>query len=247
MKGKMKPGLYQELFQVENQHWWHEHKRKLAHFLIQKYARKGRVLDLGAGTGKMLQELEDKGWQTEGLEGEKEAIEWSKKRGVKLRLFDLNKPRLPFKTNSFALAMALDTLEHLSNDLALLKEMKRLAKPQGLILITVPAYPWLFSYWDRMLGHQRRYSRKSVVNLIKKSGLKIEFLSYFSSFWLLPAVLVRVTKSFLSRKPVSDFQTTPFPSFSLPIIKLLSRVERIILSWTRLPAGLSIVCLARKI
>ncbi|MFH2062025.1 MAG: methyltransferase domain-containing protein, partial [Candidatus Beckwithbacteria bacterium] len=72
----MRQDLNKELFNVENNHWWHQHKRKLVHQLIQKYVSKpGVVLDVGAGTGKLLEELKLNGWQVSGVDGAIEAVE----------------------------------------------------------------------------------------------------------------------------------------------------------------------------
>lgn len=242
----MRQDLYQELFEVENNHWWHEHKRAVVHQMIDRYADKGKVLDIGAGTGKMLAELKEKGWKITGVDGEKEAIEWSKKRGIKIQRCNLRHGKLPFKANSFDLVLALDVLEHLTNTQAALTEAKRVVKPGGLIIATTPAYQWLYGYWDKMLGHRRRYTSKTMKTLFRTIGLKIKYLGYFSTLWFLPAVLVRKTKSILRMTSVSDFQTTPLPVFSLSLLKTLSIMERRLLRNFKLPFGLSVICIARK-
>lgn len=248
MQGKMRHDLYQELFRVENQHWWHLHKRLVIHQFIEKYVTRGRVLDVGAGTGKILSELKLKGWQVIGVDGEKEAIFFSKKRDVPVKLVDLEKGKLLFKRNHFDLVLVLDILEHLKDDGGILKEIKRVIKVNGLVLITVPAYCWLFSYWDKMLGHQRRYSKTLLEKKLKKAGLEVIYLGYFFSLFLFPALLVRLVKTFLGNKKhqVSDFQTTPFRSISLPIIKVYGKIERELLHFLKLPFGLSILCVAQK-
>jgi len=236
----MRKDLYQELFEVENNHWWHNHKRKVIHQMIDKFAQRGMVLDIGAGTGKMLSELKTKGWEVMGIDREQEAVKWSKKRGVKVKLTDIEK-KLPFKKNSFDLVLALDVLEHLNKDGKSLQEIGRVLKSEGVAIITVPAYQWLFNYWDKMLGHRRRYSKSLLRKIIKIGKFKIEFLSYFSMFTLFPSILVRLVKKLFIKTETSDFQTIPLSLISTPVIKLLNKIERLLLSCTSLPFGLSVI------
>jgi ubiquinone/menaquinone biosynthesis C-methylase UbiE len=242
----MRQDLYQELYQVENNHWWHRHKRRLVHQLTNKYLTKqGKVLDIGAGTGKLLEELKAKGWQVSGIDGAKEAVEQSKRRGIRINQQELTK-RLKFKANSFDLITSLDVLEHVEDDLALLNEMKRVVKPNGIIVVTVPAYQWLFSYWDKMLKHWRRYDKKDLVKLASQAQLKLELMSFYSSFFLLPSILVRGLKSRSKQQSLSDFQTTPLAFISVPILNILAVLERLLIRFIRLPVGMSLVCVFRK-
>lgn len=247
IKGKMRQDLYKELFEVENHHWWHQHKREVIFKLAKRFANKGKVLDIGAGTGKILAEFKKIGWQVEGVDGEKEALVWSKKRGIKLKFMDFEKEALPFKNNSFDLILALDVLEHLKDDKKVLAEIKRVAKKRSMIIISVPAYEKLFDYWDKIVGHQRRYSRQMLRQLIKSQNLQIEYLSYWFMYIFLPAVIIRKLKSLTPRKRgISDFQEAVLPWLTIPILKVLSKIEQIMLSLVPLPFGLSLICIVRK-
>ncbi|MFH2062097.1 MAG: class I SAM-dependent methyltransferase, partial [Candidatus Beckwithbacteria bacterium] len=216
------------------------------HQLIQKYVSKpGVVLDVGAGTGKLLEELKLNGWQVSGVDGAIEAVEQSKRRGVVIHQHDIRK-KLPFKVDSFDLVTSLDVLEHIKDDKSLLIEMRRVLKPQGIILITVPAYQWLFSYWDKMLKHFRRYEKMDLVRLGNKAGLKLIFISFYSSFFLLPAVLVRLLKTKNKDQRISDFQSTPLALISVPVLNILAIIERLLIKYVRLPFGMSLVCVFQK-
>jgi len=217
--------------------------------MIRKFARRGKVLDVGAGTGKILEELQRKGWEAIGVDGEKEAIAWSKKRGVKVKQIDIAEKRLPFPSNRFDLVLMLDVLEHISNDRKITGEVKRILKPRGILIITVPAYQWLYSYWDKMMGHERRYSCGSLKKLIANSSFNILHFSYFSCLVLFPAILVRFFKSLFKVKeePISDFQTLPLKSISEPILRSYVFLEQLLLKFVKLPFGLSMILVARKL
>ncbi len=245
----MRQDLYQELYTVEDTHWWHQHKRAVVRGLLQRFSAFGRVLDVGAGTGKILAELQANGWQVVGVDGEKEAVEWSKKRGLDVKLIDLQQKQLPFKEHEFSAVMALDLLEHVDDDVEVLEQMQRVLSDKGVVVITVPAYQQLFSYWDTMLGHKRRYSKGELDKKLKKAGLKPLYVSYYFCLPLLPSILVRwikrsSTKS--SQQATSDFQTTPLSFISVPLLNAYLWCERVIMRFATLPFGLSVVAVATK-
>src|SRR3989338_545184 len=247
MAGIMRQDLYRELFEVEDHHWWHKQKRLMVHSLIERNCRQpGRVLDLGAGSGKLLDELKQKGWQVAGVDADEKAVRLARRRGLKLVKLNQNQIRLPFTDNNFDLVVSLDTLEHVKTDAAAIGEMKRVVKPEGLILITVPANPWLFSYWDKMLGHFRRYSKTSLARLIKTAGLRPVFVSFFFSYLLLPVSLIRWFRNRLKLTAVSDFQLTPVNFLVAPLMAFLGFLERQVVKFTPLPFGLSLICLIKK-
>lgn len=248
MQGKMRFDLYQQLYEVENTHWWHQHKRQVVHQLIDKYLpQKGKVLDVGCGTGKILEELKAKKWQVFGIDGNKEAIKWSAKRGIKIKKADFNKDKIPFEDNSFDLVLALDLLEHLPNESNLLRQIKRVLKKDGFFICTVPAYPKLFSYWDKMLGHQRRYTKKSLREVLEKNHFKVKNISYYFALHLFPTVLVRsLKKQNQKSQQKSDFLDIPLKPISVPVINLYNKIELSILKKTNLPFGLSIISISQK-
>ncbi|MFC1626931.1 class I SAM-dependent methyltransferase [Patescibacteria group bacterium] len=241
----MRKDLYKELFEVENKHWWHDHKRKVIHQMIDKYANQGKVLDIGAGMGKILKELQIRDWQVYGVDSENQAVRWSQKRGIKIKRRDIEKD-LGFKSNSFDLVLALDVIEHLKDDQEMLNKIADVLKKQGVAIITVPAYQWLFNYWDEMLGHKRRYTTQSLKNIISADKFEIEYLGYFSMFIFPVAMIVRIIKKIFGTTETSDFQTTPWPWISVPVIKFFNYIERMLLSVISLPFGLSVICVIRK-
>ena len=246
MKGLMRSDLYAELYEAEENHWWHQHKRAIAKQILEQLVPSpGKVLDVGAGGGKLLSELQKKGWQSSGVDLEPKAKLQSQKRNLNIQIADATK-KIPFETDYFDAVFAVDSLEHMKNDRKALEEMKRVTKPGGVIYLSAPAYPVLFSYWDKMLGHYRRYSKENLELLITLTGLKIERSTYYLSFLLLPAIIVRLIKKLLNQNKVSDFQTMFLPWLVKPMLKLLTQAELVLLKKVNLPFGLSLICVCRK-
>jgi ubiquinone/menaquinone biosynthesis C-methylase UbiE len=241
--GTMRQDLYPELSQVENNHWWHRQKRRLVHQLIKRsFLKPGKALDVGCGGGKMLLELKNLGWQSEGIDS---ILAEGRKRGLNIKKIDLQNQRLPYPNNFFDLIICLDTLEHIHNDKRLVKEMARVVKKGGSIIISVPAYQWLFSYWDRMLGHFRRYSESNLSATLPKKTVKIKLLSYYFSYLLLPAIFVRAVK-IIFRRQTSDFTANPLPTLTYSLVDLLGTLEFTWLKYSKIPFGLSIICVTEK-
>jgi ubiquinone/menaquinone biosynthesis C-methylase UbiE len=241
VQGAMRDDLYPELYRVEEHHWWHRQKRQVTHQLIKQYCQKqGRVLDVGCGAGKILEELQTLGWQVEGVDAAPAKAQ-TQRRSLKIKTANLQTQPLPYSRNYFDLVICLDTLEHMSDDQRLAREMARVTKPKGVIIISVPAYQWLFSYWDKMLGHFRRYNQKTLLKAIPKKLLRRIFVSYFFSFLLLPAVLIRLIKIVVRQKQQSDFTTDPLPVLTHGFVGFLGNLELLWLKKFSIPFGLSLV------
>lgn len=196
----MDSDLLKKFNNVERFHWWWEGRRELIKLLVSSHNPK-KVLDIGSGTGEtlsFLKKLYPKASFT-GIDVLPEAIVYTKKRGHKAYVGDATK--LPFKKNSFDLILILDVIEHIKSDLAVLREAKRVLSPGGIIIVTAPAMPFIWSAHDKNQGHFRRYTVKRFENLAKKSKLSVEFLSYFNFFLSPPIIAIRI----LSRLPVLSY------------------------------------------
>lgn len=237
------------MYSQENYYWWHVAKRKTILSLLQPYTEKKTDLlfaDMGCGTGKLMEDLAKFG-KVEGFDTSQKALAFCKKRGHQ-SLTKINiSSTLPVKDNFFNIIIAADVLEHIQKEEGCISEFYRVLKGGGILVVTVPAYPFLFSYWDKMLGHQRRYTKNSLANKLVKAGFKIDKISYYNSFIFPVAIIFRTIKSLLSfsdGKPSSDFISLPAPINK--ILLVVSGIERDLLKRINLPFGLSIVCVAEK-
>jgi SAM-dependent methyltransferase len=234
--------------QLEVEHWWFEGRRTiLLHLLDRELGADNterRILDMGCGTGTMLQHLDRYG-TAEGLETDEAMVRSCHARGLsRVRL--ASPPPLPYDTESFDLITLLDVLEHIEDDRGVLREVARALRPGGLLLLTVPAYQLLWGPQDRASEHKRRYRASQVKERIEEAGLEARRLTYFNTLMFPPAAAIklirRVTQGDSERSDcemsrpgrVNDSLARVFKSEA----RLLDRMD--------LPFGLSVLCVATK-
>lgn len=234
------------MYHQESYYWWHKVKRNLVKSQVKKLIgtkKDNQLLDIGCGTGKLMEDLEIFG-RVFGVDSSAISLDFCRKRGIKnVSKCRLSQQELPFKDNYFNVITCLDVIEHIENPIDALLEINRVLKPGGYLVVTVPAYQFMFSYWDRILHHKRRYT----VGLLKKQLEKANFstvkTSYFYSILLPLAIFVRILKSMLKNQS-SDFMEMPPPINKLLFI--LFNLESKIVGLISLPLGLSIIGIFKK-
>ena len=151
---------------------------------------------------------------------------------------------LDLEPESFDFLAVFDVLEHLDDDTGGLKASTHCLKPGGKAVLTVPAFPSLWSYHDVQHHHKRRYTRVNFLALVEAAGLEVERLSYFNTSLFIPAFLIRRIKNALGND-AADVENTP-PSFLNTILITIFAAERFVLRRMNLPFGLSLIVVARK-
>ena len=172
---------------VSQHPWWEARARLVARLIQLKLGRgKRRVLDVGCGWGVTLAYLEAQGHDVTGLDVGRSALQMLDSPDRHLILGDIERGPLPESAiGSFDVVLALDVLEHLDYDTAALKNLAQLVRPGGLVVVTVPARPDLWSEFDEIQGHRRRYVKEQLVGLFSK---RPEFDDYHVSYcwpWLI--------------------------------------------------------------
>lgn len=240
----MKKYLYEDLHRSEDSHWWHVSKRRAVFNLIKKYrsSKSLKILDVGCGSGRNLKEFQKLGIG-HGLDLSPLAIDYCRQIGLKnLKLGRAE--RTTFKNNYFNIVTVLDVLEH-TDDKKTLKELKRILKIDGLIIATVPAFKFLWSRWDEVLHHKRRYTVKSVKDLFLANGFSIVKITYLYSFLVIPATITRKLKEKIYKEHYpSDFELTN--GLLNMIFKYLASLEFLISKFIPMPFGTTILIVARK-
>jgi SAM-dependent methyltransferase len=201
------------------------------------------MLDVGCGTGANAIAFERLA-PTVGIDSSMDALHFCRKRGLqRVTLTPLED--LPFGSGSFDIVTALDVLEHSDDDLRCLREIHCVLKPRGLVLITVPAYGFLWSEHDEALKHRRRYTAHELRNKLTVTGFEVVRTSYFISTLFVPILALRIWQGLRkdSTHPRTSIQVLP-NWLNSALVALLS-LERRLFHRINIPFGVSIVALAR--
>lgn len=188
----MDRSLYEHFYSLEERHWWFRGRRSVLWALLAQAGVHDapRLLDAGCGTGRNLVEFSGLG-AAEGVDPSPEAVEFCHERGLD-RVREAGLEELPFEDGRFDLVLATDVLEHVEDDRAALAELLRITSPGGALLITVPAYMWLWSQHDESHHHFRRYTEEKLLDPVLATGWRPTVTTYFNSFLLPPIGLVRL-------------------------------------------------------
>jgi SAM-dependent methyltransferase len=247
----VKKEFYAEYFKIEDKHWWFVGRRNIFLSVLDKYmprpadGRERRILDLGCGTGTMLKYLSRYG-RAQGVDMDEGAVQFCHERGVH-DVQQVGEMPLPFDDGTFDLVTALDVVEHIEDDRAALRELHRIIRPGGMLMISVPAYRFLWGAQDEISHHKRRYTASEVRERTLEAGFKIRRLSYFNTFLFPPIAGIRILRPYKqgSANLKSDFtMTKPGPANS--ILGKVFALEAPLVQRTNLPFGVSILCLAYK-
>jgi len=245
----MDKALYDFDAKYQKENWWHISRIKIIETVIKKHIKnlgqETEILDIGSGTGGNFKLLSRFTKNIIGMECNSYARELSQQK-YDFQVTDGNLPdNIPFSDESFDLITLFDVLEHVDDDINSLKNILSKIKMGGHILITVPAYQFLWSGHDEINDHKRRYTLNELLAKMKKAGITIKYGSYFNT-WLFPLIFaVRFIKSKISvLKDKEDTFLPPKPINSL--LKLIMSSESLIIQNGSCPFGVSIIALGYK-
>ncbi|MEM7555499.1 MAG: class I SAM-dependent methyltransferase [Cyanobacteria bacterium P01_A01_bin.84] len=243
----MDKNFYLQYAAVEDKHWWFVGRRTIINKIISQLAlpKNSSILEVGCGTGGNLQMLGKHG-RLSAMEIDKIACEIANKRQVCQVLRGSLPEKIPFNM-TYDLIVMLDVLEHIDDDWATLKALHNKLHSNGWLLITVPAYQFLWSKHDEINHHKRRYLLKNLTKLVKNAGYTVNYCSYFNSI-LFPLVFgIRYLQKFLPQKDstFSNDLTLPSPLIN-KLLSILLKSEINLMNKFSLPFGVSILLLAKK-
>ncbi|MBL8911909.1 MAG: class I SAM-dependent methyltransferase [Archangium sp.] len=245
----MTPGLYDAHDKLEENHWWFEGRRRVVREVMQRHVlprAQRKILDVGCGAGGMFPLLSDFG-SVDGAEASPDALARARLKYPLRRIESCSLPdELPKGT--WDLITAFDVIEHLDEPIAALRTMRSRLTWDGQVVITVPAFQFLWSHHDDANQHRRRYSRLELVSHLSSAGLKVTYVSYFNTL-LFPAVaaarlLARVRPKKNAEHDSGDLEETPEPLNQM--LKLLFSSERLAVKRTSLPFGVSLIAVAQR-
>jgi SAM-dependent methyltransferase len=236
----MEEWRYRELYELEDQHWWFRSRRRVVRALLRHAELPGaaQILDAGCGTGRNLAEYGRLG-EVHGVDASEEAVEFCRRRGhpgVRRSVLE----DLPFEDGRFDVIVATDVIEHLDDDRRALAELARVSAPGGRLVVTVPAYMWLWSRHDVSMHHRRRYTAPLLAARMRAAGWHPRYCSYFFSALLPGVAAVRALRRLRpSADASSDLEVAP--AWLNRLLELPSRGEAwLIARGIRLPAGVSV-------
>jgi SAM-dependent methyltransferase len=233
---------------VDEHHWWYRGRRRVIRAELDRLPLPAgaRILDAGCGSGRTLVELAGYGGEVSGIELNDDAAELARRRG----LGDVHVGRLedlPWDDGVFDLITCLDVIEHVPDDVTALVELRRVARPGGWLLVTVPAYQALWSRHDEANHHFRRYSRSMLRGAARSAGWQIERMSSFNSLLLAPAAAVRLAQRRMGARNGHSNDLDLGPAWLNDVLERPLALEASWLARGRtLPLGLSLLVVLRR-
>ena len=246
----MDPSEYDKMYRLEEVNWWYVGRRNLVLKMAARFdnglsGKPLRILDAGCGTGINLKYLQILG-DVYGLDISKDALIFSRNRGLP-SLICGSADKLPFKNELFDLVLALDVIEHIDEDLSAVRELNRVLKPGGRLILTVPAFQFLWTNHDLALHHKRRYTRSGILSILRLGSFENEKATYWNFSLFLPVATIRLLKRFhrSGNEMQTDLAELPFHLNGL--LQELIRIENWIIERIDLPVGVSVMCICRKV
>jgi SAM-dependent methyltransferase len=227
---------------AEDRHWWYCGRRRVLDVVVRELPVPGgaRILDAGCGSGRNMVDLRHYGAVT-GIELSPPSVQAARARGVG-EVVEGSVLEMPFADGSFELAVSLDVIEHLEDDVGALRELRRVVAPGGRLLVTVPAYQWLWSRHDVVNHHHRRYSRATLVGAAESAGWRAERTTHFNSLLLPLAAAMRALEPLDRGEKGSslDLWIPPAP-LNWALQQPMGLEAALIGRGVRIPAGLSLL------
>lgn len=246
----------------EDDHWWFATRvwaiekflANIPHNQIKTDSRDFEILDVGCGAGNMIHHLARHG-RVRGIEVDARPVKIAQQRGYDVRLGDATQ-EIPFPDASFDLVTALDVIEHVDADENILREAFRVLRPNGQVLITTPAFQWLWSHNDELNAHKRRYTAKELRLKLERAGFQVRRLSY-NFFLVLPMAAGMIALKNMTGKnavlkshhfddEAYQVDMEPVPPALNTILRGVGQIENAMLGAVNLPLGTSLIALGRK-
>jgi SAM-dependent methyltransferase len=239
---------FDALVEYDEHHWWFRGRRRVLHAALGELAlpEGAQVLDAGCGTGRTMDELRGYG-EVHGFDLNPRGAEHAKGRGHRdVRVARVEE--IPYQDDSFDLVTCLDVIEHTPDDLVSLRELRRVTRPGGWLLVTVPAFQLLWSSHDVANHHYRRYRRTQLRAAGEAAGWELGTWTYFNTLLFPPGAAVRVLERLRrphKRRGRPNLVLTPRSWDG--VLEWPMRIEAgLIRRGARLPVGMSLLMVFRR-
>src|SRR3954469_1923245 len=187
---------------LDERHWWYRGRRAVLDAVLAgvELPPRAEILDAGCGSGRTLDELARLG-HARGIELNPFGVRAARGRGHEVGGAPVE--AIPHADGSFDLVTCLDVIEHTDDDVAALRELHRVTKAGGRLIVSVPAPPRLWSRHDEVNGHKRRYTRRTLRAAARQAAWRVERETGFNVAYLLPAAIVRIARRRKADGPAS--------------------------------------------
>jgi ubiquinone/menaquinone biosynthesis C-methylase UbiE len=229
-------------------HWWYRARREwMADELRNRVPSGGVCIDVGTGTAESLFVLRDLGARTTvGTDLSMVALRHARQVDPPPPVLSCLAERLPFADQTADLLISTEVIEHLDDDVAALREYRRVLRPGASIFITTSSYMFLWSEHDVRAAHRRRYRLHELGDRFEQAGLVVDRLTYYYSFLVPPAVLVRKTPLRRVVKETDEETSTMHPAIDAVFYRLATLERRLSHRGVTIPFGLSMFCVAHR-
>jgi SAM-dependent methyltransferase len=231
---------------AEDRHWWYQGRRRVLERVIARLGlpAQARILDAGCGSGRNMVDLAHHGSVT-GVELSPTSVQLARDRDAG-EVLEGSVLDMPFDEGSFDLSVSLDVIEHLEDDIGALRELRRVTKQGAPLLVTVPAYQWLWSGHDEINHHHRRYNRRTLLAAAEAAGWREDSSAHFNSLLLPVAIALRALERFKpsTTKSSLDLWVPPAP-LNWALRQPLNLEAAVIGRGGSIPAGLSLLTVFR--
>jgi SAM-dependent methyltransferase len=238
-------------FAIEERSFWFAHRNAIIVEAVRRFPPAGPIADIGAGNGFVSMGLGAAGFSTVVIEPGPAGARNAHARGLApVVCATLGDAR--FADSTLAAAGLFDVLEHIADDLGFLAELHRVLEPDARVYITVPAFGWLWSSEDELVGHHRRYSIASLTRALVRSGFRVDYATYFFAPLPLPLWLLRTVPSRLGARTTLDPRQTaaelqPSAVVANLVARALSPERRFVRRGWRIPLGTSCLAVAAAV
>jgi SAM-dependent methyltransferase len=244
----MKHEFREAMARLEDDHWWFRARRDILDKAVARFVGKtDRALTIGVGIAREAEMLSKR---TRLVAIDRARID-SRCLAVAIAA-QADATSIPFGDEVFDAVFLFDVLEHVDEEAKALREIRRVLRPGGKLLVTVPAFMFLYGLQDEVSEHKRRYRRGPLVELLRRSGFQVDYASYFNTLLFPPIAAVRVFRRLfpVERGPAtngaSDFDLR-LPGIVENALEKLFSLERLAIGNAALPFGISILCSARRL
>ena len=240
------PHFFPGIDQVEERHFWFRVRRRLIRERLERWVPdlgQRALFDVGCGTGALVAFLERTGVTVAGAcDAFEQALRLARTR-VSAPLLLVSESQPPPLAAGQSLVAMFDVLEHIDDDRATLRWLASVLAPGGVLVLTVPAHPFLFDDNDRLAHHRRRYTRRELLDKLREAGFAPLRVEHFMAAMVLPRILGRVAGFGLHKRPGEVSALSVIPVVNDVAYGLLE-LERRLTRWLRAPFGTSLLAIA---